>query len=68
MGKTKQRVGDSITIDDLSSSELEERIGEEAAATLREEIKLIQGVYPKFDKEAYPSGSDLPSVFWLCFE
>ena len=62
-GQDKQRVGDSITIDDLSSSELEERIGEEAAATLREEIKLIQGVYPKFDKEAYQAGQLCPVFF-----
>jgi len=59
----KQKIGDSITIDDLSDQALEAQIGEEAAAILREEIELIQAVYPEFDKEAYESGELCPVFF-----
>jgi peptide chain release factor 3 len=38
-------------------------IGEKAAATLREELDLIQSVYPEFNREDYMKG-DLQPVFF----
>ena len=38
-------------------------IGSEAAELLREELELVEEVYPKFDKEAYLKG-DLQPVFF----
>jgi peptide chain release factor 3 len=54
---------EGIEIDDLSSPDLEKHIGEEAAATLREEEDLITAVYPDFDKQAYLNGELSPVFF-----
>ncbi|MCL4165188.1 UNVERIFIED_CONTAM: hypothetical protein GTU68_007426, partial [Idotea baltica] len=50
-------------ISDLSSKELDNLVGDKAAETLREEIELVDGIYPKFDKEDYLNG-DLQPVFF----
>ena len=63
-GDTRKDIEDTVEINDLSTSELDKLIGETAADTLREEIDLVEGVYPKFDVEAYKSG-DLHPVFFL---
>ena len=53
----------SFSINDLSSSDLENQVGENAANSLRNEIELIRGVYPRFDKKEYLEG-DLCPVFF----
>lgn len=50
-------------IDDISSSKLDEVVGEKLAATLREDVELIEGVYPEFDKEEYLKGDVAPVFF-----
>ena len=50
----KQTEEDTIEFSDLSNSELENYIGDEAAKELREETHLIGEVYPEFDKEGIP--------------
>lgn len=52
----KQKVGDSIKFDDIHDSSIDEVIGEKAANTLREELDLIQSVYPEFNREDYMRG------------
>ncbi|MDX2361488.1 MAG: peptide chain release factor 3 [Crocinitomicaceae bacterium] len=47
----------------LDSDELDEIIGEEPAAELREEIEMIDGVYDKFDHSTYLSGDVAPVFF-----
>jgi len=52
-----------ITIENLEDSILEEKVGEELAAELREEVEMIKEVYPDFDKEAYQRGEVSPVFF-----
>lgn len=59
----KQKIGESISIEDISTPDIEEYIGSEPADTLRGEIELVSGVYPEFDKEAYLKGEISPVFF-----
>ncbi len=52
-----------IQITELDSPELEEHVGEEAAAELREELAMIEEVYPPFDKQDYLDSSISPVFF-----
>ena len=58
-----KQTGDVFEINDLSSKELEDRVGERAANTLREEIDMINEVYPEFEKEDYLEGLLSPVFF-----
>lgn len=60
---SKQHVNDTIEINDLQSSKLNELVGENAAETLRDEIDLVEGIYPKFNKEDYLNGNLQPVFF-----
>ena len=62
-GQSKQSIEDTIAIDDLNSPELEKLIGETAAESLRDNLELVEGVYPAFDKEAYLAGEQQPVFF-----
>lgn len=62
-GSNKQKIDKSFSINDLSSLDLENKIGENAANSLRNEIEIIRGVYPRFDKKEYLEG-DLCPVFF----
>ncbi|MCB9080603.1 MAG: peptide chain release factor 3 [Lewinellaceae bacterium] len=59
----KQDEEDVIQISDLASPELEKHVDPAPAALLREEVHLIEEVYPPFDREAYQAG-DLSPVFF----
>jgi peptide chain release factor 3 len=60
----KTGISDDIqSFDDLSSSQLDDLIGEEAAAELREEVEMINGVYDPFDREDYLKGEVAPVFF-----
>ncbi len=59
----KQSESETIIISDIKTDELEEHIGEEDAAVLREEIEMITSVYPKFEKEDYLKGEICPVFF-----
>ncbi|HHH50504.1 MAG TPA: peptide chain release factor 3 [Saprospiraceae bacterium] len=52
-----------IKITNLSSELLDEQIGETDAATLREEINLLNEMYLKFEKEYYLDGQQSPVFF-----
>src|SRR5690606_24929508 len=49
--------------EDVQSAELEKIIGPKPAERLREELELIDEVYPKFDRDEYLAG-DLQPVFF----
>jgi peptide chain release factor 3 len=51
-----------VQIDDLSSPLLDEQI-DDFAAKLREDIALIDGVYDRFDADAYLTGDSAPVFF-----
>jgi peptide chain release factor 3 len=54
---------DTISFEDVNNPELENHIGETAAETLREELELVQEVYPKFNQEEYLNGELQPVFF-----
>ena len=49
----KTTISDGIQFDDITNPELDEIIGKTAAETLREELELIDEVYPKYNQEEY---------------
>ncbi len=62
-GDSKQHINDTVEISDLNSEELDKLVGNKAAQTLRDEIELVEGIYPEFDKEAYLNGNLQPVFF-----
>ncbi|MEN8764943.1 MAG: peptide chain release factor 3 [Wenyingzhuangia sp.] len=62
-GDKKQKVSSGIEFTDINVPELDEMIGNKAADTLREEIEMVEGVYPSFDQQDYING-DLQPVFF----
>jgi peptide chain release factor 3 len=60
---SKQTAEDVIEFTDLESPELDQHIGEAAATELREEVEMIETVYPKFDPERYRKGELSPVFF-----
>ena len=63
VGSNKQKVQDSIAFDDLTDPALEGLIGQSAAVALREELELVQGVYPQFAQVSYLQGDICPVFF-----
>ncbi len=59
----KQNEEDIIEITDLADPVLEEQVGKIAADELREEVHMIEEVYPDFDREDYLN-SDISPVFF----
>ncbi|MBC6999589.1 peptide chain release factor 3 [Cytophaga sp. FL35] len=62
-GDSKKNIEETIAFDDVSSPELENIIGNKAAQTLRDNLELVKGVYPDFDKESYLKGEQQPVFF-----
>lgn len=54
---------DRIIIEDLSDVQLDEMIGTNLAGQLREDVELIEGVYPDFDPKEYLEGKVAPVFF-----
>ncbi|KAF0127998.1 MAG: peptide chain release factor 3 [Bacteroidetes bacterium] len=59
----KQRVEEGIAFHDLNSPFLVQHIGDEDTHILRDELQLIEGVYPEFDVEEYLKGEVCPVFF-----
>jgi peptide chain release factor 3 len=62
-GDSRKNIEETIEISDLESPELNKLIGDKAAKTLREEIELVEGIYPEFDKQTYLDGHLQPVFF-----
>jgi len=62
-GDSKRDIEETIKILDVADPALNTLIGDTAADTLREELELVDGIYPKFNKEDYLNG-DLQPVFF----
>lgn len=60
---SKQTVTESITFNDVNDPALEEYVGEKDADKLREELELIDEVYPEFSDEDYSTGAISPVFF-----
>ena len=60
----KTRISDDIVaIDDLASPLLDEHIGTDSAAKLREEVGIIEGVFEPFDEKHYRDAYLAPVFF-----
>ena len=62
-GDSKQDIDDTEEIKDLNSDQLGILIGEVSAQTLRDEIELVSGIYPEFNKDDYLNGELQPVFF-----
>ena len=62
-GDNKKNISDTISFEDVHNPELETYIGEKAATELRENLDLVEGVYPPFNKEDYLAGNLQPVFF-----
>ena len=62
-GDSRKDIENTLEISDLASEELNKLIGETSANTLREELELIEGIYPKFNDEDYLKGNLQPVFF-----
>ena len=62
-GDNKTSISEGVLFDDLSNPELDSVIGETAAETLREEIELVEEVYPNFNQQEYLEGKLQPVFF-----
>ena len=60
---TKADEEDVVAIGDLSSPVLQQKIGDRDAASLREDVELIDGVYGALDPTDYLSGKIAPVFF-----
>ena len=59
----KQTIGKKVTFDTIEDPKLETVIGSKRLDTLREELELIEGVYPPFEHSAYLNGKLQPVLF-----
>ena len=62
-GDSRKNIEETIEIKDLADEKLDNLIGTQSADTLREELELIEGVYPDFDREAYLKAEQQPVFF-----
>ena len=62
-GDPKKNIEDTIAFDNIDSPELEKIIGARQAGLLRDNLELIDGVYPSFDRQAYLNGTQQPVFF-----
>ncbi|MBQ7042305.1 MAG: peptide chain release factor 3 [Muribaculaceae bacterium] len=59
----KQRVSERVEIADINDARINENVGEKDAAKLRDDLELIDGVYPEFDVNDYLGGKIAPVFF-----
>ncbi len=59
----KQKVSEKVKFKSIDDEKLNLRIGDDSITQLKEDLELITGVYPEFEKEKYLSG-DLQPVFF----
>lgn len=59
----KQRITETVEIDDVNDPALEGYVGEEDANKLREDLEMIEGVYNPFNRESYLAAKVAPVFF-----
>ena len=60
---SKTQVTERVEIDSVNDPRIDEAVGEKDAAKLREDLELIEGVYPEFDEKDYLDGKVAPVFF-----
>lgn len=58
----KQKVTEKVAID-IQSDELDQAVGDRDAAKLREDLELVEGVYPEFSVDSYLDAEVAPVFF-----
>lgn len=59
---SKQTIQEGVGVE-LGSPALDDRIGEAAARSLRDDLETVEGVYPEFDTQTYRRGDVAPVFF-----
>ncbi len=62
-GDSRKNIEETIAFSDVKNPDLEKIIGAKPAKVLREELELIDEVYPKFDRQEYLDGKLQPIFF-----
>ncbi len=62
-GSNKTHVSKTTAIDDIQNEQLDQLVGSNAADTLRENLELVEGVYPSFNRDEYLAGTQQPVFF-----
>jgi peptide chain release factor 3 len=62
-GSNKTHVSKTTAIEDVQSEQLDQLVGSNAADTLRENLELVEGVYPSFNRDEYLAGTQQPVFF-----
>src|SRR5210317_198870 len=62
-GSNKTHVSKTTAIDDVQSEQLYKLVGSNTADTLRENLELVEGVYPSFNRNEYLAGTQQPVFF-----
>ena len=62
-GDSRKNIEETIEIENLNDGTLDELITSKAANTLREELELMEGIYPEFNKDEYLNGHLQPVFF-----
>ena len=62
-GDNRKNIEETVEISDIKETVLDDLIGVEAAQNLRDELELVQGVYPDFDHKDYLEGRLQPVFF-----
>ena len=62
-GDSRKNIEETIEIKNISDNSLDELISKDTADTLREEIELMEGIYPEFKKDEYLTGELQPVFF-----
>ena len=58
----KQRVTEKVSVQ-LDSAELDKMVGEDDAQKLRDDLEIIEGVYPEFSRQTYLDAEVAPVFF-----
>ena len=62
-GDNRKNIEETIEIKNINDKSLDNLISKYAAETLREEIELMEGIYPEFNKSEYLEGKLQPVFF-----
>lgn len=62
-GDSRKNIEETIEIKNISDNSLDELISKDTADNLREEIELMEGIYPEFKKDEYLAGELQPVFF-----
>jgi peptide chain release factor 3 len=59
----KTHLTKTTAIDDVQNEQLDQLVGSNAGDTLRENLELVEGVYPSFNRDEYLAGTQQPVFF-----